>query len=278
MIRSLRSLIVSILALCRGLSQKQVGARAGIPQKKVSLYLKREDMEDDLYTRFLAAVNGRPAEVAIVTGCLESLAAVSPERRASQDPDLTPEEEDEVEIGILEVARLARPVLREAVLRSRAAPLLDIYPRPADLEPARWQADLLWKALEKLPETEQIAIVRSDPRHQSWALMERVCEESVVEASRDLDRAASRARLAEEIALHVRGPEGWRKRVRGYAAGHGANVVRVSGKLKIAEARLEEAKELWHAGSDPDGVLDPGRLLNLEGALLRDQRKFEEAL
>ncbi len=278
MIRSLRSLIVSILALWRGLSQKQVGARAGIPQKKVSLYLKREDMEDDLYTRFLAAVNGRPAEVAIVTGCLEALAAVSPERRASQDPDLTPAEEDEVEIGILEVARLARPVLREAVLRSRAAPLLDIYPRPADLEPARWQADLLWKALEKLPEAEQIAMVRSDPRHQSWALMERVCEESVVEASRDLEHAASRARLAEEIAQHVRGPEGWRKRVRGYAASHGANVLRVSGKLKTAEARLEEAKELWHAGSDPDGVLDPGRLLDLEGALRRDQREFEQAL
>jgi len=278
MIRSLRSLIVSILALWRGLSQKQVGARAGVPQKKVSLYLKREDMEDDLYTRFLAAVNGRPADVAIVTGCLESLAAVSPERRAPQDPDLTAEEKDEVEIGVLEVARLARPILREAVLRSRAAPLLDIYPRPADLEPARWQAGLLWEALEKLPEAEQIAVVRSDPRHQSWALMERVCEESVVQASRDLDRAASRARLAEEIAQHVRGPEGWRNRVRGYAAGHGANVVRVSGKLKVSEDRLEEAKELWHAGSDPDGVLDPGRLLNLEGALLRDQRKFEEAI
>src|SRR5262249_32247719 len=77
---------------------------------------------------------------------------------------------------------------------------------------------------------------------------------------------------------HVRGPEGWRNSVRGYAAGHGANVVRVGGKLKASEARLEEAKNLWNAGSDPDGVLDPGRLLNLEGALLRDQRKFEEAL
>jgi tetratricopeptide (TPR) repeat protein len=278
MIRSLRSLIVSTLALWRGLSQKQVGARAGIPPKKVSLYLKREEMADDLYTRFLAAVNGRPAEVAIVTGCLESLAAVSLERRAPQDRDLTPEEEDEVEIGVLEVGRLARPVLREAVLRSRAAPPLDVYPRPADREPARWQAGLLWEALEKLPEGEQIAVVRSDPRHQSWALLERVCEESVVQASRNLECAASRARLAEEIAQHVLGPEGWRNRVRGYAAGHGGNVLRVSGKLKPAEARLDEAKELWNAGSDPDGVLDPGRLLNLEGALLRDQRKFAEAL
>src|SRR6185369_11809923 len=278
MIRSLRSLIVSILALWRGLSQKQVGARAGVPQKKVSLYLKREDMEDDLYARFLTAVNGRPAEVAVVTGCLEALAALSPEGRAPQDLDLTAEEEDAVELGVLEVARRSRPILREAVLRSRAEPPLDVYPRPAHLEPARWQAGLLWEALEKLPEGEQMAVVRSDPRHQSWALMEQVCEESVVQASRDLKCAASRARLAEEIARHVRGPEGWRNRCRGYAAGHGANILRVAGKLKTAEADLEKAKELWHAGSDPDGVLDPGRLLNLEGALLRDQRKFTEAL
>jgi len=271
MIQSLRSLIVSILALWRGLSQKEVGVRSGIPPKQVSYHLKKEDMADDLYARFVAGLNGRPAEVAIVTGCLESLAALSQE-------GLTAEEHDAVELGVLKVAREARPVLQEAVWRSRAVPSLDIYPRPADLEPARWEAGHLWEELEKLPDDEQMAVVRSDPRHQSWALMERVCEESIVQASRNLERAASLARLAEEIAQHVRGPEGWRSRVRGYAAGHGANILRVTGKLKTAESRLEEAKELWHTGSDPDGVLDPGRLLDLEGALRRDQREFELAL
>jgi tetratricopeptide (TPR) repeat protein len=223
-------------------------------------------------------VNGRPAEVAIVTGCLESLAALSPEQQAPSDLELSAEEKEAVELGVLEVARLSRPALREAVLRSRAAPPLDVYPWPADLEPARWQAGILWGELEKLPEGEQISAVRSDPRYQSWALMERVCEESVVQASRNLDRAAARARLAEEIAQHVRGSEGWKNSVRGYAAGHGANILRVSGKLKVSEARFGVAKDLWHSGSDPNGVLDPGRLLDLEASLCRDQRQFERAL
>src|SRR5206468_2520648 len=34
----------------------------------------------------------------------------------------------------------------------------------------------------------------------------------------------------------------------------------------------------WEAGSDPDGVLDPGRLLDLEASLRRDQRRFADAL
>src|SRR6185295_2408443 len=112
----------------------------------------------------------------------------------------------------------------------------------------------------------------------SWALVERLCEESVVQASRDLDLSASLARLAKETAERIRGPEGWRRRVRGYAAAHRANILRVTGELQAAEEALKEAKRLWEEGADPEAVLDPGRLLNLEGALLRAQRHFEDAL
>ena len=35
---------------------------------------------------------------------------------------------------------------------------------------------------------------------------------------------------------------------------------------------------MWHAGSDPDALLDPGRLLDLEASLCRDQRRFADAL
>jgi tetratricopeptide (TPR) repeat protein len=100
----------------------------------------------------------------------------------------------------------------------------------------------------------------------------------VVQASRDLGRAASLARLAREIAQRVRGPEGWPKRILGFAEAHAANVQRVAGELKPAAAAFEEAKRLWHAGSDPHSLLDPGRLLSLEGALLRGQRRFDVAL
>jgi tetratricopeptide (TPR) repeat protein len=47
--------------------------------------------------------------------------------------------------------------------------------------------------------------------------------------------------------------------------------------LDAADTALAEAKRLWHAGEDLPGLLDPGRLLDLEASLRRDQRRFEEA-
>jgi len=272
-VRSFRSLIVSILALWKGLSQKQVGARSGIPPKQISYHLgKEEDLEEKIYDRLLVSLRGRPAEVAVVTGALESLQALE------DHGDLTEEERDEVEAGVLEITGRVRPVLAAAVRGSRTAPPLDEYPQPAHREAARWQAGEQWALLKKLSETERSAVIRVSREHWSWALMEKVCDESVVQASRKVDRAASLARLAREIAGKVQGPEGWLNRVRGYAAGHAGNISRVAGELNASEADFAEARPLWEAGADPDGVLDPGRLLDLEASLRRDQRRFEEAL
>src|SRR5262249_12922380 len=151
--------------------QKELGSKAGIPSKQVSYHLKKEEMEDGFYARFLAALRGRPAEVAIVTGCLESLDALSRRIQEAPDPERTAAEQDAVELGVLEVSRRSRPIFQEAVRLSRGMPSLDIYPRPADLEPARWYAGRLWEGLEPLPVDEQIAVVRRDREHQSWALM-----------------------------------------------------------------------------------------------------------
>ncbi len=100
----------------------------------------------------------------------------------------------------------------------------------------------------------------------------------MVQASRDLGRAAFLARLARKGARRVRGPREWVRRVRAFAAAHAANVLRVSGRLRAAGSLLQRAGRLWEAGSDPAHVLDPGRLLDLEASLRRAQRRFEEAL
>jgi len=84
----------------------------------------------------------------------------------------------------------------------RLAPPAD-PPQPEDRE----RACELWARLEPLPEDEQLAVVRVAREFQSWALLERVCEESVSEASSETGRAASLERLAQEIAAWVRGPE-----------------------------------------------------------------------
>jgi tetratricopeptide (TPR) repeat protein len=132
--------------------------------------------------------------------------------------------------------------------------------------------------LAELPEAQQLAVVRLGREYQTWGLAERACEESIVQASRDVGRSAALARLALEIAVRVEGPDGWRNRVQGFATAHISNSLRVSGELKAADATFEEANRLWQSGSDPDEVLDPGRLLDLEASLRRDQRRFGEAL
>jgi tetratricopeptide (TPR) repeat protein len=270
--RSHRPLTLAILALWKKLSQKEIGAEAGIPQKQVSYYLKKEELDDPIYARLLQGVRARPAEVDVVTACLETLEALS------QDQEMTPEERDEVEAGVLEGTGLLRKSFSAAVRRSRALPPVDGYPRPADLEAARWQACEQWSLLEPLSEGQRLAVARVAPEFQTWALVERVCEESIVQASRNVERSASLARLSQEIAERVQGPEEWRSRIRGFAVAHVANALRVAGELKAADSVLEEAKRLWLSGSDPDHLLDSGRLLDLEASLRRGQRRFEEAL
>jgi transcriptional regulator with XRE-family HTH domain len=96
-------------------------------------------------------------------------------------------------------------------------------PRPEDRE----RAGELWRRLEPLGEDERLAVARIAPEYASWALVERVCEESAVRAPHDAEEAASLARLAREIAVRVPGPEAWRNRVQAFAAACGAEVRRL---------------------------------------------------
>jgi transcriptional regulator with XRE-family HTH domain len=84
--------------------------------------------------------------------------------------------------------------------RMLRAPLPEILPGPED----RAAAAVLWPVLEALQEEDQLTLVRIAPDYQVWPLAERAWEESALQASRDPDRAASLARLAREIADHVR--------------------------------------------------------------------------
>ena len=122
--RSHRPLTLTMLAAWKDLSQKEIGAEAGIPQKQVSYYLKKEELDDSIYARLLQGVRARPAEVDVATAFLETLEALN------QDQEMTPEERDVVEAGVLEGAQLLRKSLSEAVRRSRALPPVDGYPRP----------------------------------------------------------------------------------------------------------------------------------------------------
>jgi tetratricopeptide (TPR) repeat protein len=269
---SFRQLLVSTLSLWYGMSQKEMGAKLGITGKRVSQYLCSGELKDtEIFEGMLAAIGAPPGAIPVVTACLEALDALN------QDTVLSEEERAKVEDYALSFWRLGREVGTEMAIGSRVA-ILEGYPQSDDLVPTRWRAGQLFERLERHGEAERPAIVRIGHEYRSWALCEKVCLASAREASRKVERAAAWASLAKEIAARIRGPEEWRNRVQGYAAAHAANVLRVSGELKAADVAFEEAKQLWRSGSDPDAVLDPGRLLDLEASLRKDQRRLDEAL
>ena len=134
----------------------------------------------------------------------------------------------------------------------------------------------LWERLQTCRAEDRREVVRVAREFQSWALVELVCAESVRAAAGNIDRAGELADLAVKIAELVPGSESQRAGVQGYAWAHVANVRRVAGELVRADRVLASAKRLWKAGEA--GFLDPGRLLDLEASLRRDQRRFPEAL
>jgi tetratricopeptide (TPR) repeat protein len=270
-----RQVLLSVLALWYDRSQKEIASAAGISQSDVSHQLRRPrlgDIKDEMFERLLAALECPKAAVSIVTACLEALESFA------QEGDLTPEEQEVIEETVLENARTIREALCEAVRHSRALPSPDGFPEPHDLIPAHRRAEELFSRLEGLSEETRLAVVRVAEEYQTWYLCERVCLASVQELSRDVDSAASWARLAQEIAERVRGPEEFRYRIQGFALGHVGNLLRASGELRQADATFEQAKRLWETGSDPGRVLDPGRLLDFEASLRKDQRRLDEAL
>jgi tetratricopeptide (TPR) repeat protein len=266
-----RQLLVSILALWRDRSYKEIGAAAGIPQRRVSAYLRRGEIADDVLDKLLAAVECSPSAVLSVSTCLESLESLESET------DLTEEEKAEIADALL---RVSRPILAGLIRAARHSRITSAEGVPEAQVAAydRQRAADLFGRLENLPHESRLAVVQIAEEFWNWALCERACDASAREASREIERAAAWAGLAQQIAERVRGPESWRHRIQGYATAHAANVLRVSGDLVSAQVALEEAKHSWSAGSDPAGVLDPGRLLDLEASLRRDQRRLPEAL
>ncbi|HEX5715099.1 MAG TPA: tetratricopeptide repeat protein [Thermoanaerobaculia bacterium] len=270
----LRQRVLKFIVEFKGLIQKTVAALIG---RKSAYYLlsktDRAPIDEDTFRETLAALKARPAHAAVTAGWIESMKSLD------QADGPTPEERDEIEMALFRESQDRRALYFQLARRLRDLPPLEGYPEPGHREPLRWFARLQLKALKALEtEEERLAVVQECREYQHWALMEIVAEESPEAASRGLEEAAFWARLAVEIAERVRGPEEWVSRVRGYAGLFGPNTLRVAGELDLADVRLEAIKPLWLAGSDPDQVLDPGRLFDIEASLRRAQRRFDEAL
>ena len=151
-----------------------------------------------------------------------------------------------------EIAAGVRSEVETAYRRLLALP----SPDAARPDEDRQRAAELFGPLEGLPPEARLAVLQVIEEGRSWALCERVCDASVREASRRVERAAGWAHLARQIAERVEGSEEWRNRVRGYAAAHVANVLRVSG---VARGHRADG-----GVTDRDGAVD--RHLHGDGA------------
>jgi tetratricopeptide (TPR) repeat protein len=268
-----RQLLVLVLALVYDVPQKEISTRLQISWGSVSKYLqgRKRDIPEEITEKLLGAIPCNRAAVLAVTSCLEALDALE------EAGDLTDADLKEIETGMLIASRVIRDGLTRGLRRARSKPVPG-YPLPADLAAHRFRAGEQLERLKSVPAKHRAEVVSQAVEFQTWALCERICEESTRQAARNVEEALAWARLGQQIAELIEGPEEWVLRLQGYALAHVANAMRVGGELKMAETLLEEAKGLWAGGADPEGVLDPGRVLDLEASLRRDQRRFEEAL
>lgn len=151
--------------------------------------------------------------------------------------------------------------------------------RQVQTEEDRRHAADLWKALQRLPRDQRQARVDESEEFHTWALVERLCAESVRAAANDPREAIHLSRLALRLAGRIRGTPAWRSRLQGYAWAFLANARRVASDHKGAREAFRKAWALWEEGASGDpGILDASRLYDLEASLLRDQGEMTAAL
>lgn len=154
-----------------------------------------------------------------------------------------------------EAADAVRSQIQSSFRRLLTLPLPGDPPQPDD----RREAAELFERLKTLDATIRSTVVQLSSSFQVWALCEKACDESLRETA-SAEEATGWARLAQEIAERVRGTESWRNRLQGYAAAHAAKALQATGDTQGASVAREESIRLWDAGSDPDGLLDAGRM------------------
>jgi tetratricopeptide (TPR) repeat protein len=141
----------------------------------------------------------------------------------------------------------------------------------------RRRAQKLWEGLKDLRAGDWRSVLSVLPAHVSWAVCERLAEQSAEAASDDANRALELAELALGAAARVPG-EALRRRCEGYAWAFVGNARRVRSDLRGANEAFEQALRRWQEGAPEDpGFLDGSRLLDLEASLRIGERCLPEA-
>lgn len=263
-----RSLFLAVVRVLKRTTATRLSKASGLSLKEISSIERGrvKQVTDEDVDKYLAALGCSKAEAVIVTACLEALGGL--------DRSLDPEEAAARERLIAAAGRSLRRRLSRP-----GAPEPAKYPAPQEIELDRSEAGDAWERLRPLKTLHDMAlVVRAVRDYQQWAFVERLCDESIRAASKDPRRAFDLAVVAVRVAGRLPVWEHWRLRLLGHALAHLANAHRVANRLDAADRTFAAARRIRAAGLDPDLLLDPGRLPDLEASLRRGQRRFPEAL
>jgi transcriptional regulator with XRE-family HTH domain len=144
---------------------------------------------------------------------------------------------------------------------------------------AREAAGEAWQRLRKVPSGDRRSLVETVESYQTWAVVERLCEESARAASNDVDESRRLAQLARWSAASMSGTEDWRNWLQGYAAAFEANAWCAAGELRQSQIIFSEAEVLLRAEVSASQLpMDQTRPLHLYAVLLKYLGEFDHAL
>jgi tetratricopeptide (TPR) repeat protein len=144
---------------------------------------------------------------------------------------------------------------------------------------ARRAAAALWQELAGCTMGARRRRVAELPDADAWAVVERLCLESVAAAGKSARQALQLARLSLWLAERTNPGTAWSFRLQGFAWAFVGNALRVGGDLIRADMALTTAWKHWKLGvaADP-GILAEWRLYVLEADLRCAQRRWRMAL
>lgn len=261
------SVMVALAAVFRRVSPKELAAKSGVPYKKALAFLGGAVQGKAL--KLIRGLKLRPAEVRILGSCIQAWSGLDTANFADDQLDL-------IELEAAAAAERRRAEVKLALRGGGAA-----IQAPRDIASERVRGEEMREGLAGLKRHEpRAALVKALGRYHNWAFAVACSEHSLRQVSKDPRSAIEWAELG---CLAAEAAGGDRSRLssealQGWCGSHLANAFRVQGDLPASDAEMSLCLDLWEAGSDPAGLLDPGRVYELAASLRIDQRQPGEAL
>ena len=251
-----------ILRILKRLTQMELGELTGTLNQIIEIENGRRKLSRGELERTAEAMGVPAAAVPVALGLAE---AVLPTAEPAHPWEATPEDRLFAERAALQTSdTVRRAFLAEARARRWAAD--------------RTEAERLWKLLAPYGPDRRRWMARVD-EFCTWAVIERLCIESLKEAPRDPTAARSLAELAVEVSRRLPPMPGFSNRLEGYAQAHLGNACRVGNDFGEADSAFANVASLWVELAPVESCpLDVTLIPDLQASLRRDQRLFPQAL